>query len=383
LASISARELFDRIAADERWSKTDAQAVASDPALFTDLVEPLADSFDPRLARAYVDIFAHILESIDPSFQAADLVARYGRVSRARPFEGPDPDYVYVLSRVTLGADVAVTSVMLDAAARRFPYSNLFLVGSRKSWEIFAGNDRVLLLAAPYGRSGALADRIAASRALSFPGENTIVIDPDSRQSQLGLVPVCPDGSYYLFDSRSSAESGSLSELASRWTKQVFGVAGRPWIAPLQSGGRADTTVSLGTGGNDRKRVAGAFERHLMERLSGAGRSVLVDTGAGGEEAERVARATARLPDIRLFRGAFAAFAGSIASSALYVGYDSAGQHVAAAARVPVIAVYAGYPNARFVERWLPRGAQVVLAEGKPPEQVEVELDSAIRRALD
>ena len=28
---------------------------------------------------------------------------------------------VYVLSRVTLGADVAVTSVMLDAAKRRYP----------------------------------------------------------------------------------------------------------------------------------------------------------------------------------------------------------------------------------------------------------------------
>jgi hypothetical protein len=28
---------------------------------------------------------------------------------------------VFVLSRVTLGADVAVTSVLLDAAKRRFP----------------------------------------------------------------------------------------------------------------------------------------------------------------------------------------------------------------------------------------------------------------------
>jgi hypothetical protein len=382
LASTSARELFDRIAAGQDWTKADAHAAAGDPALFRDLVEPLADSFDAKLAAAYVRLFADILEFVDPSLRAADLTDRYERVSQIRPFDAPDPDEVYVLSRVTLGADVAVTSVMLDAALRRFPRASVFLAGSRKSWEMFAGCDRISLLASPYSRSAELNERIAASRALSFPGERAIVIDPDSRQTQLGLVPVAPEARYYFFEGRSRAEPGSLAELASRWTGDVFGVAGRPWIATMESAGQTDITVSLGTGGNDRKRVAGAFERSLMERLSATGRSVLVDTGAGGEEAERVERATAGLPNVRLFRGSFAAFAGSISSSGLYIGYDSAGQHVAAAAGIPVIAVFAGYPNERFVERWRPgAAARLVLAEGRSPEQVSAEVEREIAAA--
>ena len=39
----------------------------------------------------------------------------------ARASATSDPQQVFVLSRVTLGADVAVTSIVLDAAKRRFP----------------------------------------------------------------------------------------------------------------------------------------------------------------------------------------------------------------------------------------------------------------------
>ena len=48
------------------------------------------------------------------------LVARYERVRRPRPVTWK-PAPVFVLSRVTLGADVAVTSVLLDAAKQAFP----------------------------------------------------------------------------------------------------------------------------------------------------------------------------------------------------------------------------------------------------------------------
>jgi ADP-heptose:LPS heptosyltransferase len=38
----------------------------------------------------------------------------------------------------------------------------------------------------------------------------------------------------------------------------------------------------------------------------------------------------------------------------LYVGYDSAGQHVAAAAGVPLISIFTGYPCERMLARWRP-----------------------------
>ena len=40
----------------------------------------------------------------------------------------------------------------------------------------------------------------------------------------------------------------------------------------------------------------------------------------------------------------------------MYVGYDSAGGHVAAACGVPMVSIFAGYPSDRFYDRWRPTG---------------------------
>jgi ADP-heptose:LPS heptosyltransferase len=82
-----------------------------------------------------------------------------------------------------------------------------------------------------------------------------------------------------------------------------------------------------------------------------------IDKGAGGEEAARVARAVERSgAQASLWEGSFAGFAAIVRGSTLYVGYDSAGQHVAAACGVPLISVFAGFPAPRMFERWRPTG---------------------------
>ncbi len=45
-----------------------------------------------------------------------------------------------------------------------------------------------------------------------------------------------------------------------------------------------------------------------------------------------------------------------IAQSDLYAGYDSAGQHAAAASGTPLISIFAGAPSERFLQRWSPQG---------------------------
>jgi ADP-heptose:LPS heptosyltransferase len=100
---------------------------------------------------------------------------------------------------------------------------------------------------------------------------------------------------------------------------------------------------------------------------------VLIDKGAGGEEAERVQRALPRADNIRCWEGSFAAFASAIASSRLYIGYDSAGQHVAAACGVPLVSIFAGFPAERMLERWRPTGPgpiEVVRVDNQSPKQV-------------
>lgn len=325
---------------------------------FAEVVEPLSDSFDAAGVDRYVELFSGVLESVGPELSAAQLAERFEHVRQVRPFAGADPDDVFVLSRVTLGADIAITSVMLDAAKRRFPRARIWFTGSKKGHELFAGDPRIGQVAAPYDRTGSLVHRIEASRSLAAvvnrPG--SIVIDPDSRLTQLGLVPVCPEDRYYLFESRSLEQPGTLSELAASWAWRVFGVEGKAWMAPPPGEG-ADVAISLGVGENPAKRLAGSFERELIESLAATGRTVLVDKGFGAEESERVVRATTGLPGVRLFEGSFAAFAGHIAASRAYIGYDSAGQHAAAAAGVPLVTIFAGYPNQKFLERWRPSGA--------------------------
>jgi ADP-heptose:LPS heptosyltransferase len=147
-----------------------------------------------------------------------------------------------------------------------------------------------------------------------------------------------------------------LPEAASDWAQEIFGVEGaRPYVAPLPvHEPAADITVSLGVGENAAKCMDGEFERSLMRMLSSTGASILVDQGGSAGERERVERAI--VPGIRTHSGAFAPFAAQVARSRLYVGYDSAGQHVASACRVPLICIFKGYVNERFLNRWRPDG---------------------------
>jgi ADP-heptose:LPS heptosyltransferase len=70
--------------------------------------------------------------------------------------------------------------------------------------------------------------------------------------------------------------------------------------------------------------------------------------------------------------GSFAGFAHIIAGSSLYVGYDSAGQHVAAACGVPLISIFAGFPAPRMFYRWRPTGARAAVIRVDQPDPVEI-----------
>ena len=368
-------------------------------ALIRIVVERLADLFEPKLVDVYATLFSEVIARMLPEFTADQLMARYQRVRRPRLFAG-DADAVatvFVLSRVTLGADVAVTSVLLDAAKRRFPKARVVLVGSRKAWELFAADTRVGHASVRVIRSGSMSDRLASWRELqmllSQPG--SIVIDPDSRLTQLGLLPVGAEENYYFFESRSFGGDGddALPALARRWAAATFGVEdSAPYIAPApgpELAARPLVSVSLGVGENPAKRIADSFEAGLLAHLAQRAALLVIDKGAGGEEAERVERAVAQAgiaPDrIQIFQGSFADFASIIARSDLYAGYDSAGQHVAAACGIPLVSMFAGFASPRMFARWRPTGRgriEVVRVENSDPADVlkrAIEAVDAIR----
>ena len=398
MASTSCNHLADQLLASclegEHWRGDLLDKLISpecSDALFRIVIERLADLFEPRLCDIYSRMFSEVIERAIPELRASDLEARYRRIRQARKFQG-DAGTVFVLSRVTLGADVAITSVLLDAVKRRFPAARIVLVGSRKSWELFAADARVSHAPVSYLRTGSVRERLAPWRELRslLTHDNSIVIDPDSRLTQLGLLPVCTEENYYFFESRvyGAQSNDALPVLAARWAYETFGVENAvPWIAPLNSpdiSERPFVTMSFGIGENPAKRIADPFEERLIAHVADTGAHILIDEGAGGDEAERVQRAIANSgaprERVRSFRGPFAAFASAISRSDLYIGYDSAGQHVAAACRVPLLSIFAGFPSERFFARWRPWGhgkIEVVRVSSENPPDV---LDQAIAK---
>lgn len=380
-------EVLELLRAGSRPASIDALAALPAAELFGSLIEPLSDSFDAALIPAYVDVFARLMERAVPSaFSAGELAERYGKLRVSRP--AFDPARVVVLSRVTLGADVAITSTFLAAALARWPQAAVVFAGSPKNFELFSGEPRVSLLEVRYGRGASLEDRLRAGMELAplVRDASTLVLDPDSRLSQLGLLPLADVERTLFFESRGvGGESDSLVSLAREFVRESLGVEAAPWIKPPAPEWvpRADVAVSFGVGENPAKRVSDAFEFEVVQGLMDRGLSVLLDSGAPGTaEAERALALEAKCRGaLILWSGSFAPFAAAIGRSRLYVGYDSAGQHVAAACGVPRITVFHGHSGERFAARWRPEGAgfsRVLFAGEGLMERVWGAVESAI-----
>jgi len=348
-----------------------AEALASNEgsvALFRDLVEPLADAFEFEMVNAYVHVFARVIEAAMPEMDAAVLVERFMRIRKPRKFVG-NPltvENVFVLSRVTIGADIAITSRILRAVFVHFKNAKIHFVGSRRNYELFEPEIGLELVEVPYKRSGNLTERLgiypALRDAMAVPG--ALIVDPDSRLSQLGLLPLGEEENYFFFETRSwwSDDDMPLGEMTERWVEQTFEVPLQlPVLAVEERVEGFDVTLSLGVGENPEKALPWPFEAKLMQMLVDRGLRVLVDTGAGGYEAERVHKAIAEVRpgatgSVTPYYGSFVEFASEINASELFIGYDSAGGHAACVLGVPGLLLFRGFPNERFMIRWIPWG---------------------------
>jgi hypothetical protein len=251
---------------------------------------------------------------------------------------------------------------------------------------MFAADERLTHAPIEY-RRGSLRDRLAVWDDLKSLAADPacLILDPDSRLTQLGLLPICPEERYHFFESRAYGGDGTdnLPALAARWAFETLGVHGAaPYVAVGETSGAgiptrsltlgAPIAISLGVGENPAKRIPDPFERELLALLS-TRLPLVIDKGAGGEEAARVERAVADSGARATFwDGSFAGFAKVIADSSLYVGYDSAGQHVAAARGVPLISIFAGFPTPRMFHRWSPSGPRATVIRVDRPDPVEI-----------
>lgn len=209
-----------------------------------------------------------------------------------------------------------------------------------------------------------------------------------------------------------STSAKPLARLASDWSGQILGLdkVQLPHVAigpadmdvarnvvgsVCNSQSRPIVSVNFGVGNNDNKRVGHDFEAAIIDFLLDQQARVILDSGAGPRESSQTDSLIARLEslessespessersdremtllqadeqklralcqggpmhaDILILNCRVGLLAALIAASDLYVGYDSAGQHIAAAAGTPCIDVFAGYSSPRMIDRWRPTG---------------------------
>lgn len=453
LEAFHASEEYSRNSIDQlarmATSSNEEDIAAATKALFASVIEHLADSFDPRAASVYNQLMAQLIQYCRGLEQSRDLdneLNKFGlrsendllaRTEKLNQTQKRDWLYttrnemkrIVVLSRVTIGADVAVTSVIIERLKREFPDAEIALVGGGKVSEIFGGDPRLLFHTVNYRRAGATLDRLfnwltvldnVRNLTKQLSSKQYLIVDPDSRLTQLGLLPLANSElaseqliqsntahNYLFFPSRSYGgnERKAISELASLWLSEVFGtsivqlprvnlaakdieLAGEIVRRMRAGGARRIVAVNFGIGENPAKHLGNEFERLLVQGLMQSGTAVIFDKGFGEEEERRaddvidrirntegrgreirvaeagedalhrlLAESNKLQTDILVWRGRIGLFAGLISHSDLYVGYDSAFQHIAAALGVVCIDIFAGFSSARMADRWRPTGA--------------------------
>jgi hypothetical protein len=339
-------------------------------------------------------------------FSADELFRRTARIHvQDRCFNGETKaiKQIYILSRITIGADVAIVSVLIQRMSNLFPNAEIIILGSLKLREIFGGNPRVQIREVVYTRGGGLLERIETwcgvvdllekETAANRSGE-VLLIDPDSRITQLGVLPIIEEENYLHFNSHMDSalsENACMAEHANIWADHVFG---RPdfcypklWLESKlmnpaqkmtnslrQNGCQRITTVNFGVGGNPRKRIGLGFEKKLICELLQYPKSVVIlDKGFGAEEVSSsqgiadevksrgyaVHQAELKHDNVGNFsegllmvEGSIGEIAAVIGGSDEFIGYDSACQHIAAAMAVPTVTIFAGSNNPRFIRRW-------------------------------
>lgn len=414
-------------------------AAAGIEGLFPLLIERLNDSFEPAACALYDRVFTQVIEfcrqrsaTLDEYLRrfglhnSADILARRARLKNCgtTATDWRRIRKVLLLSRVTLGADVAVTSAMMAALRQRLPEAELVLLGSRKLHQLFGGDSRVRVREVAYERGGSLAARLLAWPAVvaaieaeqqGYSADEVCVVDPDSRLTQLGLLPVTDDARYFFFESRSYRQPGKsrLSELAADWINRLLQTEARAWpcvalpeaeLTPgrkladsLRRGGAAHLVcLSFGVGGNARKRMPDPFEAQLLSALL-ADSTLMIDKGGSEDERQQISRLVERLraegrtvievnennlsevaagvplrADALTWDGSIGALAGLIAASDEYIGYDSAGQHIAAAQGVPTLTVFINSGSELFAERWHPHGPGRIRVVRAAPSDAQV-----------
>ncbi len=432
----------------------DEQADDAVCGIFCGIIEPLCDDFSRAGVEIGNEVLSRIIAFIRQTPQGreldrlltkrgfhcpADIIKRYRSISRPRILSRERKRAVrkvIVLSRVTAGADIAITSVIVHRLRRSLPLAEIVLIGPRHLPSLFPELNNCRAIPFVYKNGGRLFEKMTSWPPLlkivemetrNDPEDAALLFDPDSRLTQLGLLPLLDDRSTCYFPSRSwqpgPGESGCLSSLTSQWLNRLLDEKEEipPYLVLHNEGHGYNTfcqglkargcrfimVMNLGVGNNPCKKIARQFENQLvMKLIREPGTILILDRGHGSKEsrqtdailalarkngiktgsltAEDIPAATPSFTHgILSFDGSIDALGKMICAADCFVGYDSCGQHLAAATGTPAVIIFAGAPSSRFIERWAPAVDSNITIEIQPAQTSPDALQSLITTVCD
>ncbi len=430
--------------ADAADSDDEARRGAGIGALFGGLVEPLNDGFTPAGRAAYARFFGRIVWRVvtrTPSLLAAlagagivseaALLTRHAQVRSVERRAPASARRIVVLSRVTIGADILLASVVLQRLHQRYPQAELVLLGDGKLQGLFAGLPNVRVRPISYARRGPLRERLASWMtvvAAVAQERADLVVAPDSRLDQLGLLPVCDTAQYLLWENLQpeGAAPASLALLLDQWLTRTLGLPAAPTTAPRVAldvaatavhqrlratfGAAPIAAVKLDHGGNPAKALSKEAEMAILRHLRKLGWRVLLDRGFGTDELANSDALLAELgwqaqdiddsgkglglavndlaagaladADLIRFHGSIAGWAAALAGCGHALSYDSVGHHLAGALGIPVTVAFTGHVDPAFPIAWQPRGraavrvVEIATADKNSPQAWQAVLDA-------
>ncbi len=330
-------------------------------------------------------------------------------------------------SRVTVGADVVMASVLVQRLTKTFKNAEVVMMGPAHIPQLFDGFPRLTHRLVEHNRHGNLSDRITGwvqfhqmvqqEISLCNPKE-TLFVDPDSRLTQLGLLPLLPDDRTRFFPSRylcDTEEVASLVTKTNQWYDRQFDESPKVW--PHVAIDAADCkaalgfkkrlkapfflVINLGVGNNESKRLSDHFEKELLlSLLAMEDVVILLDSGTQDSGLRKVKNyleichekgyKTDFLYEQEIeqkevpfshgivgFRGSIGRLGSFISVADGFFGYDSCCQHIASASDRPAVITFVGAANDRFYSRWCSQGEQnrthtIRLDDGKKYSTVEL-----------
>ena len=244
------KEYIDLLCEISTFSDDPAIQAPGAKALFGIIIESLCDDFEELQTETYNKVMSQIItfcrnlkegRLLDQSLKDFGINTYDDLIRRINSVRNNDNlllkkttvKKILLLSRVTIGADVAITSVVIQRLLKIFPDAELILIGSNKLEEIYSENNKIKIRKVFYSRKGGLFERLSSwlsvlkiikQETKIYPLENIVLIDPDSRLSQLGVLPLIPDNNYFFFDSRSGfslKQKMSMAELTNFWLTKI------------------------------------------------------------------------------------------------------------------------------------------------------------------